>query len=333
MPNGAKNWTFTLHYPGNDVAFRTVAEEGFRTMYERDDTTFIIVGDEICPTTQRRHFQGYIQFSGRKTLQQVRALFVSNGLPGTLHLEIARGNADVNITYCTKENEFVRHGEARGQGQRTDIEAVLAVAAAPGRDALWNAWTQHGSTMMKYHRAVESFASLSRKRTLQQAGFQRKTVVVFYGRTGAGKTRTAYNYSDPLDTFILTHTTTGYWWDSYDGESTVIIDEFTGNMPTDALLRILDGYPCPIATKGGSTLLRATTIFLTSNQAPESWYPNILPEKREAVLRRLSYIYRFYGTVTNGLIAQEKPLDPNDKFLPEAHFVEERIVPGANIVN
>lgn len=324
MPNGAKNWCFTLYVPedilGYDVQVRTLIRDA--------NPTFAIVGKEVCPTTGRPHYQGFIQFEGRKTLQQVSAFFV-NLHP---HLEVARGTAAANITYCTKETEFLRHGEPRGgQGRRTDIEGVLRAAENDEPQALYDVWQSHPAEMLRHHRAVETYHSLYRKRKAQEAGFNEKRVVVLWGATGAGKTRYATTHSDPLDTFILTETTTGWWWCGYDGESTVVVDEFTGNMPLSMLLRILDGHPCSVAYKGGTHLLRASTIYLTSNLPPESWYPNCTDAHKAALFRRINYIYRFYGTPRNGLIVQEKPAEgAGDKLIPEAQFLVQNVIANIN---
>lgn len=59
------------------------------------------------------------------------------------------------------------------------------------------------------------------------------------------------------------------------------------------MLRWLDRYPVRVEFKGGSRPLLCKTIWITSNLAPEEWYPELDPETRNAFLRRLTNIVHF----------------------------------------
>ena len=93
---------------------------------------------------------------------------------------------------------------------------------------------------------------------------------LFWGRTGTGKSRDAWNaagmgsYSkDPRTKF----------WDGYRGEEHVVLDEFRGAIDVSHLLRWLDRYPVRVEIKGSSVPLCAKSIWITSNLPLESWYP------------------------------------------------------------
>jgi len=112
-----------------------------------------------------------------------------------------------------------------------------------------------------------------------------RVVSVFWGRTGTGKSRRAWDEAgleaypkDPLTKF----------WDGYRGHQNVVIDEFRGGISIGHLLRWLDRYPVIVEVKGSSVALRATRIWITSNLDPRLWYPDQDAETTDALLRRLN---------------------------------------------
>ena len=93
-------------------------------------------------------------------------------------------------------------------------------------------------------------------------------VTVIYGETGVGKSRWASEtYPD-----AYWKPPNSKWWDNYENEETIIIDEFYGWLPYCEMLRLLDRYPCQVETKGGSVNFAPKTIIILSNKAPEDWY-------------------------------------------------------------
>ena len=59
------------------------------------------------------------------------------------------------------------------------------------------------------------------------------------------------------------------WWDGYEGEKEVLIDEFWKDFyKYHELLRLLDRYPCKVEKKGGwahlQGMVSATTIVITA---------------------------------------------------------------------
>lgn len=84
----AKRWCFTLHF-----------EEDYDNSYIEHLKTCSsggIVGREICPTTGKKHFQGYVE-------NEKKVRFQHFGLPETTHWENATKPKIANIRYCSKE--------------------------------------------------------------------------------------------------------------------------------------------------------------------------------------------------------------------------------------
>lgn len=56
------------------------------------------------------------------------------------------------------------------------------------------------------------------------------------------------------------------------------------------MLRWMDRYPVIVEIKGSSVVLKATTIWLTSNLHPRDWYVGLDPLTLEALMRRMEVI-------------------------------------------
>lgn len=110
---------------------------------------------------------------------------------------------------------------------------------------------------------------------------------VFWGPTGTGKSKRAWEEAGP-GAYIKNSRTK--FWDGYQGQTNVIIDEFRGGIDISYLLTWLDVYPCRVEVKGSSIALSATNFWICSNIPPERWYPDIDWETQEALNRRLTVI-------------------------------------------
>lgn len=81
------------------------------------------------------------------------------------------------------------------------------------------------------------------------------------------------------------------FWDGYQGQSAVVMDEFRGDIDIAHMLRWLDKYPVIVEQKFGATALRATKLFITSNLDPRLWYPGLDDGTRAALMRRLNVVH------------------------------------------
>lgn len=133
------------------------------------------------------------------------------------------------------------------------------------------------------HRYYNNLTKIA-KDNLQPIGQQRE-VFVFWGKTGTGKSRRAWDEAglgaypkDPNTKF----------WDGYASHQHVVIDEYRGGININHLLRWFDRYPVIIEVKGGAHILLATKIWITSNLSPNEWYPDLDQETLAALRRRLT---------------------------------------------
>jgi len=115
-----------------------------------------------------------------------------------------------------------------------------------------------------------------------------KTVNVYWGDTGVGKSRRAWHEAT-FDAYPKAPTTK--FWDGYQGQGNVVIDEFTGQIEISHLLRWLDRYPVLVETKGSGVPLKASKIWITSNLSPENWYSQAPLVQQDALMRRLNVFH------------------------------------------
>ena len=205
------------------------------------------------------HLQGYVQLKRNQGLK-----WLKDNLHMGAHWEPARGDVDSNERYCSKEEGRIagpwKCGVFKRQGQRTDIEEVCK-AVEDGhteREIMQN----HKQVWFKYHRAIKEY-----RRVFTSPRSFKSRVIVICGATGTGKSRWC------ADQFPNAYwKPNGVWWDGYNGESTVIIDDFYGWMSYSFMLRLLDRYPLLVECKGGTHQYVAQTIIITSNKMPNEWY-------------------------------------------------------------
>lgn len=115
-----------------------------------------------------------------------------------------------------------------------------------------------------------------------------RSVRVFWGATGVGKSRRAWEQAG-LDAYPKDPNTK--FWCGYRNHAHVVIDEFRGRIDVSHLLRWLDRYPVIVEVKGSATVLSATAIWITSNLNPRDWYPELDEETKLALLRRLEIVH------------------------------------------
>lgn len=285
---------------------------------------------ETSPTTGREHWQVYCE------TDSMRSAGVKRLVSLVAHVEPRRGTRAEAIAYVTKEdtavpgtrffypNEQRCKPEAKGQGRRSDLDGVHE--ALKEGATLEELSDSHFKAFIKYHKGLEKYKSLK-----MQPRKHKTELLIFYGEPGTGKSRLAAELCEMSgeSTFYLRKGNGGaLWWDGYDGQANVVVDDFYGWMPWDTLLRIADRYPLRVDTKGSSVEFVAKRIIITSNSAPRDWYNT---EHKgidyRALVRRISECV-YYGVdykvpvIKNGTILVENPplrkADDKGKGLPWA---------------
>ncbi len=258
MVNGSKCWCGTLQL--DDELF-----DGNGWLQSLLDEKLICYGVGQIECGSHAHFQFYLILSDPHILS-----WLKKRISGAAHWEKARGSPLQNKAYCTKEDTRVggpwEVGVMKWQGYRSDLEAVAEMVNE--KCSIKEIANSFPNTFMRYHRGIDAL-----KRALntepRKIGPEGPEVWIFWGDPGTGKTRTAFERWP--DAYVKPNN--GKWWDGYDGQETVIFDDFKGSaMSLHDFQRVIDRYPLQMEVKGGYVNVNATRYVFTSNHPPAEWY-------------------------------------------------------------
>lgn len=262
-----KNWCFTNYEL--DIDYSSWLGVG---------ATYVCWGVEECPETGRIHHQGYVEFNKNVSLGKTDRSFLKK-LCRSIHWEKRKGTAEQAIKYCEKDGKFTEIGERpdKQQGRRSDLEEVKDMV-------------KQGLPMKKIVEECSSYQGIRMAEKLKEYIEVKRNwpveVIWYYGPTGCGKTKRAMEEAGD-DCWISGKDLR--WWQGYDGNEHVVIDDFRGDFcKFHELLRILDRYPYTVEVKGGSRQLLAKKIWITCPIRPEDVYKN--QEDVNQLLRRITRV-------------------------------------------
>lgn len=218
------------------------------------------------------HWQVLVSFSSKKSRQQVKDAF---GIQG-MYAEPTRSTAAE--AYVHKEDTrdgdpFEFGSKCHNRSSGADWKRVKELAKSGELDLVPE------DIYIRYYRTLVAIAADH----AEPVGLE-KTVYVFYGATGTGKSRRAWDEAGPG---AYAKDPRSKFWCGYRDHVNVVIDEFRGGIDISHILRWLDRYPVNVEIKGSSRPLRATKIWITSNLHPMNWYIDLDNETKQALLRRL----------------------------------------------
>jgi hypothetical protein len=101
---GNERWCFTV-----PIEAEGVQDALFNLQNNNDSVQRLVVGEEQGGEIGYRHYQGFVQFSHRKSMTSVKQIISDQA-----HLEKATGTFQQNYEYCTKEHRvrFEKNGDA-----------------------------------------------------------------------------------------------------------------------------------------------------------------------------------------------------------------------------
>lgn len=295
-----------VHMPARvrfrNVCFTTYACDAPPTFNE-SKMSYLIYGLETCPTTNRRHYQGYVEFKSQIDKSKVLECF-----PGA-HIERRNGSSTAAAEYCRKEGAFVEHGIISSQGSRSDLHTV-AERISTGAATIADIAVESPGLLVQYHRGLQTLESVALAN--RQNEFRHVDVDIIWGRTGTGKTRSWFERVQYGGYRFQYGANGAIWWDGYNGQQSILFDEFSCQIPLSTMLMYLDGYPCRLPVKGAHTYAAWKNVTIISNEDPQSWYRNVVPCKRNAFARRIgcvTYIGDKVKIIRHSFAFEERPLE------------------------
>lgn len=140
MTTQRKCWCFTLN---------NYTEDEHRILRERlsEVAEYAIIGEEVGGESGTRHLQGYVCFRERKRFGTVKSI-----IGDRCHLEGAKGNAQQNYEYCSKQSKFVVIGSfPTRKSSPLDLVCEDIRAGASLQDIA----DKHMATFIRYSRGIQ----------------------------------------------------------------------------------------------------------------------------------------------------------------------------------
>lgn len=269
-----KYWIFTINNPESNEVPNAWPDVAY-AVWQRE------VG-----AAGTEHLQGYVVFEGPKR----RTWTNRSCTPG--FWEPRKGSHHQAKHYNTKPHascqcvhcEANRQGRLAGpwelgeeqvssqQGKRNDL-LVLKRKLDEGKTETEIATSDETFPVWcKYRHVVKAYRVLTRQNARDWATF----TTVYWGPPGVGKTRRALSEAG-LEAYWLPKPSPNQtaWFDGYEGQEVVVIDEFYGWLARDLMCRMCDRYPLLVQTKGGTVPFLPKKIIITSNEHPCAWWPKV----------------------------------------------------------
>ncbi len=218
---------------------------------------YIIYGKEGKQKGKTPHLQGVVVFENPRSWDATRKIFHGASLEITRTLDFA-------IEYCKKEGDYTERGDRpltqteRGKkgkeywdkqlalikaGRIDEVDSKLQITMPKNLDYIWN-------------------KEQSKRRKLPDTSQKHQW---YWGETGTGKSRKAR--TDHPDAYLKM---CNKWWDHYQEEDVVLIEDFDKNHKVlcHHLKLWSDRYPFLAEVKGGARKIRPGLIIVTSNFHP-----------------------------------------------------------------
>lgn len=251
---------------------RTFADmsEILDSMAAKYEFSYYHMGQEICPKTKRPHIDGYYEYPSQRRLITEIKKFEKAFEKGFGNIQVARGTAGENDDYSDKEGlNYRKIGiPAQGQGFRTDLlenrnDIMTGVCSAEDIAI---------SDPERYHKYARTFHKIEDITYRKKFRTEMTKGLWMWGTTNVGKSHRAYNGFDPSTHYVFKQNDNG-WQDGYNGQETVIFNEFRGKMPYEELMDLVDKWPYTLPRRGREPApFLAKLVIITSSRSPEQIY-------------------------------------------------------------
>lgn len=254
----------------------TIPEADWSPPDEEDlhgDIAYIKGQTEIGETTGYRHWQLLVVFA-----KKVRLLTCKERFCQTAHCEPSRSVAADAYVWkddtAVEGTRFVLGRKPIRANQATDWDRVWDDAAKGAILSIpANIRVQHYRTICNIR------ADFARPIAME------RSCTVYWGPSGTGKSRRAWEEAGGVAAY--SKNPRSKFWDSYQGQPNVVMDEFRGGIDVSYLLIWLDRYANTLDVKHSSCPNSMENMWITSNLHPSRWYPDLDPDTFAALERRM----------------------------------------------
>lgn len=224
--------------------------------FDKDKIRYICYGREECPTTGRKHLQGFAIANRTVKIPQFQRWA---GI-GKSYCHKRGGSRDQARDYCRKSGgEFFEWGRFDGFTKEELFKQPIEYIKK-----------EYPEFYCRYHKGLEKL------QVRESPKWRDIEVTVLWGEPETFKSRRArdckswYSVETPYK-----------WFDGYIDQKRLIIDDFEiDNIGRTKIKRLLDGYAYMMETKGGHTHAHWTEVFITTNENPKWWWSKVKGLKR-----------------------------------------------------
>lgn len=241
-----RSWCFTLNNP-TEAEVKDVQEVVCK---------YVIYGEEIGEAGTP-HLQGFVVFNKVQRLSGVK------GLIPRAHWEVAKGSAEQNIVYCSKDGKTWSSGDPPKTRKQQGAQEKERWAQARKNAELGKMEDIPDDIYVRYYRTLKEIRKDHMQKPEDADGV---TGVWLYGPPECGKSRRARE--EYPGAYFKAY---NKWWDGYQGEDYVILDDFEKDVVLGHHLKIwADRYSFIAETKGGAIHIRPKKFVVTSNYSIRS---------------------------------------------------------------
>lgn len=257
--------------------------------YDENKCKYLLYAPEVCPDTGRKHWQGFVYFYDKKSLNQAQKILKCP----KVHFEIALSddlNDQKDYIIGPYENEgkvkpynpdHVVKGEEPNQGKRSDL-IELKNKILKGELSCDDIITEMPEYYHQYGRTLDKLEDLRMSKVYRT---EMTKGIWYYGPTGTGKSHTAFKNFNPETHYVLPDD--NGWWDNYRQQECVIINDFRGRISYNELLQIVDKWPHQVKRRGRPPIpFTSKRVIITSSLHPMEVYNNRTAEDNIAQFNR-----------------------------------------------
>lgn len=272
----SKRWVFT---------WNNYTDESEAKLKEfSSECEWLIYGREHAPETGTKHLQGFIHLKKRQ-----RGSYLINRFEG-VWFNKASGSNDDNEKYTKKEGDYVEYGTkplTGGEANQKKWREAKRLALEGNLDDI---------PEDIYVRYVKNLEYISKKRKLTEDHSNwtdadlKQHRLWLWGETGTGKSHNARRIAKELGCDMPYMKGLNKWWDNYNGEKVVIIEEADPKrceMLGHYFKLWLDKYDFRPETKGGHIgQMSPEYIIVTSNFCIDACFTE--PQDSVPIHRRIT---------------------------------------------
>lgn len=305
----SRNWCFTWNkYP----------EDHKERLAQLGEIVYMIYGYELGKKKNTPHLQGFVMFKEQRSFgtklkasaeleawekktygkAKTPVQWRKGTLKGTIpeaYWKPMFSTPERCIKYCKKEGNSVEQGKPPiGQGKSSKLRDVADLILAGTTVKQIAKVPELLPLVINHHRGLQ-FA----EEILRADRTDRAEVYWLYGESGTGKTRVASQLGAER---AYVKDNGSVFWNGYDGEDVVIINEYypkdheissmrsTSGWSFPDFLQVIDRYAYKAQTKGGHKTFDPKLIVITSIYPPESYHPSRTDFVQ--IYRRLTAVYK-----------------------------------------